>query len=199
MKPEEIGRRYDAIAAWWDSQVPSMRAGLPYVQKAIALCSAKGAALDVGCGAGGRIITALSDAGFAVVGLDVSQSLLALAKGRHPEVSFVHGDICRWEPPEQFALIVAWDSTFHLPLESQRPVAEKLCRALKPGGALLFTAGGTGGEVRGAMAGESFYYSSLSDSEYVSIVRDSGCTCVLLERDQYPEEHIVVIGVNHAS
>ncbi|MGH7712632.1 MAG: class I SAM-dependent methyltransferase [Gemmatimonadaceae bacterium] len=194
VKPEDTGRRYDAIAAWWDAQAATMSAGVASVRRAIDLCAHKRNALDVGCGSGGRVIAALTAAGFVVVALDVSESMLALAKQHHPEVSFVHGDICQWEPPERYDLIVAWDSIFHVPHASQRPVVAKLCAALAPGGVILFTAGGIDGEITGEVAGEAFYYSSLADSEYLRILKDSGCTCVLLERDQFPEEHIVVIG-----
>lgn len=44
------------------------------------------------------------------------------------------------------------------------------------------------------MCGQNFYYSSLAEEEYLRILKDMGCTCVLLERDQYPEEHVVFIG-----
>jgi hypothetical protein len=60
---------------------------------------------------------------------------------------------------------------------------------------VLFTAGGIDGEVTGAMGGQTFYYSSLDVEEYLHVLKARGCRCVLLERDQYPEEHVVLIGV----
>jgi SAM-dependent methyltransferase len=195
VKPDEIGKRYDAIASWWDAQQPTMAAGLRYVERAIALCATRGKALDVGCGSGGRIIVALTDAGFTIMGLDVSESMLALAKARHPATSFVQADISTWQLSEKYDLIVAWDSTFHVPHTSQRTVVAKLCAALAPGGVILFTAGGIDGEITGEMSGETFYYSSLADEEYIRILKESGCTVVLLERDQYPEHHIVAIAI----
>ncbi|MGQ0642122.1 MAG: class I SAM-dependent methyltransferase [Gemmatimonadaceae bacterium] len=198
MKPAETGKRYDAIANWWEAQQLIMKAGLRYIARALGLCTTKGRALDVGCGSGGRIIKALTDAGFDVVGLDVSEAMLALAKARHPAASFIHADICTWEPSEKYDLIVAWDSIFHVPHTSQRAVVAKLCAALAPRGVILFTAGGIDGEVTGEMSGETFYYSSLADRDYLQILNESGGTCVLLERDQYPEQHIVVIGVRSA-
>jgi SAM-dependent methyltransferase len=176
-----------------------MFAGHTYLERTIALCATKGKALDVGCGAGGRIINALTDAGFDVLGMDVSQSMLALAKARHPTASFVHADICEWQPPDKYDLIVAWDSTFHVPHGSQRSVVRNLCAALVPGGVLLFTAGGIDGEITGEMNGQTFYYSSLADVEYIKLLELSGCTCVLMDRDQYPEHHIVLIGIREST
>lgn len=193
-RPEETGRRYDAIAAWWVSQEEMSSSGLRYLRRAIALCTKGRKALDVGCGSGGRIITALRRAGFQVIGLDVSPTMLEQAKARHSDASFIRADICEWQAPQKYDLIVAWDSIFHVPRDSQRPVVEKLCDALAPGGAILFTAGGVDGEITGEMSGQMFYYGSLADGEYLQILTARGCTCVLLDRDQYPEDHIVVLG-----
>jgi len=194
--PHETGLRYDAIAAWWDDQQDESRSGLPCVWRAIALSAGRRAALDVGCGSGGRVIAALVKEGFErVTGIDVSEAMLARAHARHPTARFIHADVCTWTPPEQYDLIIAWDSIFHVPHADQRRVVEKLCDALAPGGALLFTAGGIDGERSGTMEGQTFYYSSLDDGEYLKILSERGCRCVLLERDQHPEDHIVVIGV----
>jgi trans-aconitate methyltransferase len=117
----------------------------------------------------------------------------ALAREAHPQATFVHADICEWNPPDEYDLIVAWDSTFHVPYAAQEPVVRKLCRAMAPGGVLLMTAGGRDGEVQGEMAGEMFHYSSLDADEYRRILADESCTCELLEWDQPPEPHIVIM------
>ncbi len=192
MNPKEIGQQYDAIAAWWAAQRDTFTASLEYLDRAIALCPRREKAFDVGCG-DGRLATVIAAAGFDVVGIDVSREMLALARARQPNAMFIHADVCEWRPPDHYDLIVAWDSTFHVPYASQRPVLEKLCAALTPGGLLLFTAGGIDGEITGEMNGQAFYYSSLADVEYPRILAGSGCACVLLERDQYPEHHMVVI------
>jgi hypothetical protein len=44
------------------------------------------------------------------------------------------------------------------------------------------------------MCGQDFYYSSLTEQAYLNILKESGCKCILLQRDQYPEEHVVFIG-----
>lgn len=172
-----------------------MQAGLNYLERAIAYCPQRRFALDVGCGSGGRMIDAMTRAGFAVTGVDVSERMLANARQRHPHATLIHADICQWQPPARYDLIVAWESTFHLPHAMQQPVLEKLCAALHEGAVLLFTAGSIDGEITGQMQGETFYYSSLGTAALLRILERAGCECVLLERDQYPERHIVVIAV----
>jgi len=60
---------------------------------------------------------------------------------------------------------------------------------------ILFTAGGIDGEITGQMQGEAFYYSSLAEEEYLRIMKENGCKCILLHRDQHPYEHVVFIGI----
>ncbi|HEY9282835.1 MAG TPA: class I SAM-dependent methyltransferase [Pyrinomonadaceae bacterium] len=195
MKPTETGRLYDRIASWWDSREGESTAGVRFVRAAVGHCANKGNALDVGCGSGGRIIDALLDAGFRVTGIDVSGAMLGYARRRHPGARFIAGDICEWGPADRYDLIVAWDSIFHVPHAEQRRVVAKLCDALAGGGVLLFTAGGVDGEITGRMQGEEFYYSSLAEDEYLRTLKGRGCKCVLMERDQHPEDHVVFIAV----
>ena len=144
---------------------------------------------------GGRIVDALTSAGFQAVGVDASAEMVRRARRRHPSSQFVHADICEWLPPGKYDIVVAWDSIFHAPYAEQRPVVGKLCDALAPGGSILFTAGGVDGEIIGENRGQTFYYSSLTEIEYLRVLSECGCKCILLERDSHPDEHIVVIGI----
>ena len=194
MKPTETGKLYDKISAWWNNNENHLTIGVDFLQKALKFSAGKGKALDVGCGSGGRIINALLDAGFQVTGIDVSEAQLANATKRYPDSDFVLADICEWEIEERYDVIIAWDSIFHVPYSEQRPVVEKLCNALAPGGVILFTAGGVDGQITGEMRGLNFYYSSLDEEEYLKVMKENGCKCILMERDQYPAKHTVFIG-----
>lgn len=193
MEPQETGRRYDAIASVWDAKRQESMQGIRFLEQAIALCKSYDQALDVGCGSGGHMINKLLEAGFYVTGLDVSTALLDIAKARHPEVSFIYDDITKWEPQHQYDLVLAWDSIFHLPHSKHAPVIKKLCACLTAQGILLFTAGGIDSEIMGSMYGHDFEYSSLSDSLLLQLVQHCGCTIILMERDQFPLHHLVII------
>ncbi|MCP9772584.1 class I SAM-dependent methyltransferase [Synechococcus sp. Tobar12-5m-g] len=193
MKPTEIGAAYNMIASWWHAELQSSSRGLAYVERAIGLCTERQRALDVGCGTGGRIVAALVNGGFDVTGIDVSQEMLRIAKNNHSNVAFLWADACEWEPPGCFDIITAWDSLIHVPHGQQRIVVEKLCHALARQGVILITVGGTDGVVMGKMQDVSFYHSSLNDHDYLEVMKAAGCRCILLERDQWPEEHTVLI------
>ncbi len=194
MSPQEIGLAYDRIADWWRERMLHSTAGLTWLDRALSHCGRGGSALDVGCGYG-RLLSGIEAAGLHYVGIEISDQMLRLARSGHPRACFMKADVRHWCPPGPYELILAWDSTFHLPLGDQEAVHRRLCRWLAPGGLLLFTAGGVQGEVIGQMRGEDFYYSSLPDAQYLRILNEEGCRCILLERDQFPLDHIVVIAV----
>jgi len=194
MKPTDTGHLYDRIATWWNAQEPELTSGIHFVQRAIKHCRKRENALDIGCG-GGRMITVLTNAGFQVTGIDVSEGMLEYARKRHADVEFIHADICEWQPRQRYDAVIAWDSIFHVPHTAQGAVVARLCDTVVAGGVVLFTAGGVDGEITGQMCEQDFYYSSLAEEEYLRIMQERGCKCVLMERDQYPEEHVVFIGV----
>lgn len=195
MHPEDTAVRYDCIAQWWQTQHQNSLYGIAQLERAIKFTSKKQLALDIGCGSSGRFIKVLRKHGFQVEGLDISQEMIDLAKQLHPGITFYRADICCWHPPKPYNLIVAWDSTFHLPLDMQEPVTKKLCDALEPDGVLMFTCGGghRQGEVSGTFQGQDFEYSTLGVNAFLKILTEHDCTCLHLEYDQYPENHVYII------
>ncbi len=161
---------------------------------AIAFVKNKGVALDVGCGTG-RLMALLSKHGFRTDGLDVSPAMIDLARDRHPEARLSHADICRWELPRSYDLVVAWDSVWHVPLSQQEAVLTKLCRGLSPGGVLVFTAGGTDApdEKQDSCMGPPMYHATLGIPKTLQVLVDEGCVCRHLEYDQHPELHVYVV------
>lgn len=97
--------------------------------------------LDVGCGSGAPIATALVEDGFRVFGVDASPALVAEFRRRLPSAEVV----C--EPAETSGLFqrkfdgaVAIGLLFLLPAEDQRQVIGNVARAMKPGGRFLLSA-----------------------------------------------------------
>ena len=195
MKPEETGSHYDRIALLWQEQHSHSTYGVAALERAIQFLELKSSALDIGCGSSGRFIEVLIKHGFMPTGLDISAEMISLARHRHPQVTFHVADICTWQFPEQYDLIVAWDSTFHLPLAEQKPALKKMCDGLNPHGVLLITCGGTLGpeEISGGFDGETFDYSTLGVNEFLRLLIEYGCSCKHVEYDQYPENHVYIV------
>jgi len=197
MKPGELGKKYDRIANWWHQQHRESQYGVKQVKRALQFCPAGGSALDVGCGAGGRLVRLMQHHELAVTGIDVSAEMIKLAIENHPDETFFVDDICSFTSPEKYDFIVAWDSIFHLPLTQQEPVVSKLCCLLKPGGVLIYTFGDAVGEHQDTWHGDSFHYSSIGINGNLALLALHGVVCKHLELDQWPEKHVFLIGVKN--
>lgn len=83
----------------------------------VARISADDRVLDVGCGIGAVAFDIASRAGATVVGVDVNEQNLAIAKDRHshPKVRYVWGDVLKALPEESFDVVVLSNVLEHLP------------------------------------------------------------------------------------
>jgi len=194
MTQPSIGQQYDRIAAWWQAQHRESGYGVTQVERALRCAGEPGNALDVGCGAGGRLLSLIEAAGFAVTGVDASAEMIALAAEEHPLASFIQADIQSWESDQKYDFILAWDCLFHLPLQSQAPVLTKLCGLLSDQGILIYTFGDAVGEHQDEWRNQTFNYSSIGIDENIRVLRENGVTLRHLELDQFPEKHAYIIG-----
>jgi len=195
MDPEATGRSYDKIAQKWQ-ELPNKSYGVAQLECAIRFTKNRGPALDIGCGSEGRMMDRLLHHGFQPEGLDVSAEMIALARKRHPAVPFYHAEISQWNFPRQYDFISAWDSTWHLPLELQEPVLEKICAGLTPGGIYLFTTAGLdepGEKTDSGNMGVPLSYGVLGIPKLLELLNKFGCVCRHLEYDQHPEQHLYLI------
>ena len=195
MDPRQTALNYDQLAAHWAGDAFNHQNGIAQHERALQFAAKSGRAIDVGCGSSGRIIRLLLSRGFEVEGLDLSAGMLALARAKHPDVTFHHADICSWEFPRRYDFISAWDSIWHVPLPAQPAVLAKLCGALNPGGVLIFTSGGvdTPGEVTNPCRGQPLYHAAPGIPQLLRLVDAAGCVCRHLEYDQHPESHLYLI------
>jgi predicted TPR repeat methyltransferase len=144
--------------------------------------------LDVGCGGGAPITNYLYEKELQITGIDLSAKLLQLAKRHVPNGEFIKGDIMDFQTDRVFSGIVAWDSLFHLQIHEHEAVFRKLFDLLKQGGYLLFTHGGSEGEIMGEMYAQPFTYSSLGPDKTRKIVEQLGLDILRWEID-YSEPH----------
>ena len=193
MKPAILGKKYDKIAELWQDEHDDGEYGVAQIENALRYREGGGSSLDVGCGAGGRIVRLLQNNGYKITGLDVSYEMIRLAANNHSDECFIHQDVCTWDTSDRFDFIVAWDSIFHLPYHEQKPVVAKLCRLLKDDGVLIYTFGNAIGEHTDKWHGDTFYYSSIGINENVGSLIENGLTILHLELDQYPQKHVYVI------
>jgi SAM-dependent methyltransferase len=134
MPGDRDGRRY---AARFDE----LAAGGVDVHGEATLCAslvAPGAhVLDAGCGTG-RVAGRLATQGYDCVGVDVDPSMLAVARERFPQVTWVEADLASLNLPGRFDLVVAAGNVIPLVAAGAEPtVVARLAAHLGEGGLLL--------------------------------------------------------------
>ena len=132
------------------------------------------AILDLGCGSGRPIARHFIKAGFEVVGVDSSPSLIESCRVAFPNQQWVIADMRTLSLNRKFQGIVAWDSFFHLSHNDQRAMFEVFRDHAADGAALIFTTGPAHGESPGLFEGELLYHASLSKEEYQKLLAAHG-------------------------
>ena len=195
MTPQQTAAAYDRIAQHWDRPQFDMSYGIAQHERALRFSQRAGTALDIGCGASGRIIDVLLRRGFEVEGLDLSAEMLRRAQAHHPGVRFHRADICGWSFPRRYDFISAWDSVWHVPLPQQLGVLRRIVEGLAPQGVFIFTTGGIEhpGEVTNPCHGEPLYHAAPGIPAVLRLLADSQCACRHLEYDQYPQNHVYIV------
>lgn len=96
--------------------------------------------LDLGCGYGWHSIYAMENGASSVVGIDISQSMLKVAKEKthFSEVEYICGAIEDMDFKEESFDIVLSSLAFHY-IKDYKELIEKINKVLKPNGILIFT------------------------------------------------------------
>ncbi|MEV0896105.1 methyltransferase domain-containing protein [Actinoplanes sp. NPDC049802] len=107
------------------------------VERIGGLLPAGSAVLDLGCGTGVPTAKVLTGSGHRVVGVDISEGMLRLAREQVPAAEFVHADFA--ELPADFGRFEAVTAFFSLLMLSKERIEktlDKIAGWLKPGGHL---------------------------------------------------------------
>jgi len=185
---------YERQAAAFDKQRGRSLFEARWLARFAACLPQGGRVLDLGCGAGEPIAQWFKAEGFAVTGVDFSQSLLAIAQTRWPDGDWHHGDMRTLDLDQTFDGIIGWNSFFHLTQDDQRACIPRFARHLSCGGSLMLTVGHIPGEVSGNVGSERIYHASLSTAEYVTLLEQNGLRLTgYLAQDPDTNEHSVLM------
>ena len=154
--------------------------------------------LDLGCGAGVPAASYLSGR-FDVVGVDISRSQLALARGHVPQATFLLADMCSLAfKPASFDAVVAMYSIIHAPREEHDTILRRLFDLLRPGGRLLAVLGARsweGTESNWLGLGAEMYWSHFDADTSLAMVKRAGFRPLLsnVEPDPLDGAHLFVL------
>lgn len=130
--------------------------------------------LDLGCGGGSPVADNLAAHGMRVTGVDSSESLIALCRGRLPEQQWIVADMRSLQLGKSFDGILAWDSFFHLAPDAQRAMFATFAAHAHRGSILMFNTGPSFGEAVGSYRGDPLYHASLDHAEYRELLARCG-------------------------
>jgi SAM-dependent methyltransferase len=135
---------YDQIAHYYELTHADLTEDVAWV---VAEASkAGGTVLELGCGSG-RLLWPLAEAGLAVVGVDNSAEMLAIAAqklagekaGLHGRITLTHADMTQLTLPQRdFALaLIPYNTLMHIPPEQMGRTLRAIAAHMRPGGRLL--------------------------------------------------------------
>jgi len=155
----------------------------------VSLLPPGGELLDVGCGAGIPVVRFLVNAGFRVTGVDISFSMLELARAHVPEARFMKMDMRRLGfRVSSFDGISAFYSLFHVPRAVQFQVLASFHRLLRPDGILLFCSGAHAWEGVETFHGAQMFWSHPEREVTRKRVIDAGFDVIVSEVREYGGE-----------
>jgi ubiquinone/menaquinone biosynthesis C-methylase UbiE len=131
---------FDQLAELYQGEHSSNPFQTALTERLSALIPAGATVLDLGCGTGVPTTTILTWNGHQVVGVDISEGMLRLARAQAPGVTFVHADFA--ELPADFGTFEAVTAFFSLLMLSRQRIEATLAKAhgwLKPGGYLALS------------------------------------------------------------
>ena len=132
--------------------------------------------LDAGCGAGIPVTRFLSQH-FSVLGVDISDEQIRLARTAVPSATFIRKDLVKLGLDDaSFDSIVCFYAIFHIPFTEHGEVLTNFFRLLRPGGVLLICLANSSSELEGEeeFFGESMYYSAPAVADSVALLAEAG-------------------------
>ncbi len=132
--------------------------------------------LDLGCGAGIPATKILAQH-YQVVGVDISERQIRLARKNVPRAKFIKADMLEIDfPNNSFDAIVSLYAIIHVPRKYHRKLLEKIWKMLKPGGYLLVTMGVSDLEKarEDNWLGAPMYWSHFDKKRNIDLLRQAG-------------------------
>ena len=131
--------------------------------------------LELGCGAGVPSTRWLAGR-FEVVGIDISEKQIDLARSNVPEAAFIHGDFTAHPFADgSFDAVVALYAISHAARDSHARLCADIHRWLVPGGRFLATLGATDApDWMGDWLGGPMFFSSHDAQENRRLLRAAG-------------------------
>ena len=131
--------------------------------------------LDAGSGSGEPVSRFLVNKGFEVVGVDLSDTMLKMARKNVPEAQFHKMDLLNLDfKKESFDGIISVFTLFHIPKKEHFSVFSLFHELLKKGGILLINTGTHESEGYSQFFGSPMFWSNHAPEKTLDLVQKAG-------------------------
>jgi cyclopropane fatty-acyl-phospholipid synthase-like methyltransferase len=172
-----------------------------YLEKLSSLLTPNSTILDIGCGAGVPVDKYFLSRGHKVIGLDISEKQIELAKRNLPNGKFKVEDMSELKDKEYSVdAVVSFYAIFHTPRETHGDTLQKISSFLKTNGLLLITMGSSEWEGKeNNFFGGEMYWSHYGKERNRQLVEEAGFAILLDEIDESGREkhQIILARKNH--
>ncbi|MBD3197732.1 MAG: methyltransferase domain-containing protein [Candidatus Lokiarchaeota archaeon] len=139
------------------------------------LLPSNGKVLDVGAGAGIPTAKYLVNRGFDVTGIDISETMINLAKKNVPSANFIKMDINNITLPiNSFDGLVSVYTLFHIPRDNHQKIFNNFNELLKPNGLMMINIGVSESEGFSNFFGVRMFWSNYSPKKTLDFVKKAG-------------------------
>ena len=171
---EMVKKSYNKIAASYYSH-RDLNKFNGELDKFVDLLPKNGHVLDVGCGAGIPTGKYLVGRDLKVTGIDISDTMLEMARKNVPEANFINKDMNNLDFNENsFDGIISVYALFHVPKKNHPNIFEQFFKILRSGGILLINTGTSESEGVSNFFGEPMFWSNYDPKKTLEIVKSVG-------------------------
>jgi ubiquinone/menaquinone biosynthesis C-methylase UbiE len=154
------------------------------LEKFVSYLPQGGSVLDAGIGSGIPSARFLLDAGMKVSGVDISDTMLDMAKKNVPEAVLYKKNIMEVDntfPENTFDGIISVFTLFHIPRKLHADVFEKFTAILKPSGILMINNGTSDSEGFSDFFGSTMFWSNFNPEKTLQLVKDAELEIIFAE------------------
>ncbi len=195
MNTDLVKQGYNKIAERYTATRDQF-SNVKYLEKLAELLKPGATVLDIGCGGGLPVDKFLTEKGFRVTGLDISEKQIELARKNVPQGTFEVKNMVDLQNGEyQVEGVVSFYAIFHTPREQHQELFKKINSYLPRGGYILVTMGA--GEWEGEendFLGTKMWWSHYGQDKNLEIIKDAGFEIILNEIDASGgERHLIIL------
>jgi cyclopropane fatty-acyl-phospholipid synthase-like methyltransferase len=193
---QKVKAGYNKAAKNYSSEFRDQFKNEPHLEMLVNKLEKGSKILDVGCGAGKPVDSYLIEHEMQVIGIDISEEQIQLAKQFVPSATYSVKDMSDLVEGEySVEAVVSFYAVFHTPRENHQYLLTTFNSFIKPGGYLLVTMGANdwvGKE--DDFCGAEMYWSHFGADKNKELVINAGFEILFDEIDTSGnEEHLVIL------